>query len=232
MKRSVASAVVIAMMLTLAALTSASPAAAATTVCVSGTANAAPCPAGQGPGGAYTLSSTNFRILLANGTIVACTTATISGTAPAGTVLIVSNTVTLGFGGCTAAGLPTTVVPAAACAAGGGFPIVMTFAKAVNATTLQVPAGCTITINVPAIACTMTLAGAQIIGNGGSGAGGQLWTNAAAPAFSTDVFNINAAALNSGGGGFGCPAAGAVGGTIAATYTVTAPAAAPGVTLQ
>jgi hypothetical protein len=215
--------------------------ASATTVCVVGTTNTASCPAGQGPGGAIVSRSTNSSLAISGGGTVSCTTSSISGTAPATSSTTVSAPVTLRYGSgtvpagsCTAFFSPATVTPSVACDPGGAAPITLNanYNAGTPFTTVTIPSGCTITISIPAISCTVTVSGAQTIGNGTAGAGGQAWTNGSGSVFSTDTINSNALNTVSSGGGFGCPSAGAHTGTLTGTYTVTTPNTAPGATIQ
>jgi hypothetical protein len=223
--------------LALTALVGVPSASATTTFCVVGSADPnGVCPAGQGPGGAVVGTSTNSSLAVSGGGTVSCSNSTISGTAPATehSVADPSAPITLRYSGCTAFFFAASVTPSAACDPGGAAPLRLNahFAAGGSWTTVTIPSGCTITISVPAISCTVTVSGAQTIGNGTAGAGGQAWTNGNASTPSTDVINSNALTAVSSGGGAGCPSAGSHGGTLTGTYTITTPATDPGATLQ
>jgi hypothetical protein len=215
--------------------------ASATTICVVGTTQTANCPAGEGAGGAVTVKSTNASFTVA-GQTWSCTTSSIAGTAPATSSSTVSWPVALRYGAgtspagsCTSFGFVNrTITPNAACDPGGVAPITLNVSDSAGAplTTWSIPSGCTITINIASIGCTMTISGPQTIGNGPAGAGGISWSNATPPNFSTTTLNSPTFNVVSNGIGFGCPAAGAHTGTLTGMYTVTSPNTAPGATVQ
>lgn len=209
--------------------------ASATTLCTAGTLTA-PCTTGH-PGGAFTLTSTNFAQAVSGGGSFSCSSVTLSGTAPTTTATTVSIPVTLAMSGCSDFGnfLGVTVPPA--CGAAGASPIRLhvTWKQASApqaAVSMTVPSGCTITYEIPAQACTMTLVGPQTLGNGTSGTGGIAWTNGSTSLFSTAALTSTVVPqiLSSGGGPL-CPSAGAHTGTQSGTLTVTAPTPAPGMTV-
>jgi len=215
--------------------------ASATTVCVVGTAHTANCPAGQGAGGAITVKSTNAGFAVA-GTQWSCTTSTIAGTAPATSSTTLSWPITLRYGAgtsppgsCTGPwGAALTWTPNAACDPGGVAPITLNVSDNAGSpfATWSLPSGCTITINIPAVGCTMTISGPQTIGNGTTGTGGIAWTNGTGGAFSTAVLNSPTFTAVSNGVGILCAPAGTHTGTLTGTYTVISPATAPGATVQ
>jgi hypothetical protein len=159
----------------------------------------------------------------------------IRGTTPVAGVATLP--IDLSFTGCTAFGLSATVTVPAACKPSGASALRLTvsYRSATDIVgTVTIPSGCTITINVPAISCTLAVSGAQVIGNGTSGAGGIGWRNGtASPAvFSSMVFsNATTPTMVSSGGGFGCPSAGAHTGVAGSTFVATAPTPAPGITV-
>jgi hypothetical protein len=208
--------------------------ASATTICVGG-AVTAPCTDGH-PGGAVVLTSSNGVLQVHGGGTVQCTDSTISGTAPATSAASLSIPATLAFANCTAFLFPATVTVGEPCHTAATQPrldVTWNQAAAPQASaTVTLPVGCHITVDIPAISCTLTVTGGQTIGNGGAGAGGIAWTNGTASAKSSaHVNNALLPDVHSSGGGFGCPSAGTHSGTLAGTYSVVTPAAAPGVTV-
>jgi hypothetical protein len=224
MKRLAPPALVVLMVL-LSAASVGAPSASATTLCVGG-AITAPCTDGH-PGGAFTLTATNFAFAVHGSNTFSCSNSTISGTAPATTATTLSIPVTLAFSGCTIFGTsPITISVPAACQDKITLQAMFTqVAAPQGAPSLTLPSGCTITTSQPSINCTMTVSGEQTLGatwvNGSSSSSSHM-TLTSSPATSVVV---------EPGGGFGCPSAGAHTATLSGTYRVSSPAAAPGATL-
>jgi hypothetical protein len=198
---------------------------AATTLCVGG-AITAPCTDGH-PGGAFTLTSSNFALAVHGASTFQCTSSTISGTAPATAATTLSIPVTLAYSGCVVFGIsPITISVPAACQERITLKAMFIQAAAPQGSaSLTVPSGCTITTSQPSISCTMTVSGEQTVG--------ATWANGTATARShlTLTSTPALALVVEPGGGFGCPSAGAHTATLSATYAVTSPVTAPGATL-
>jgi hypothetical protein len=181
---------------------------------------------------AFVLTSTNSSLAVSGGGTASCTNSTISGTTPAaGAATWKTTSVTLAYTGCTAFLFPATVTVPAACSD------TITLHTMFNSSTdianvVTIPSGCGITLHVPAISCTVFIAGPQTIGNGTSGSGGISWTNGSSTVKSSATTN-NAVvpSVFSSGGGFGCPTIGAHTGTLSGTYSVTTPATFPGIAI-
>jgi hypothetical protein len=208
--------------------------ASATTICVSGTVTG-PCTDGH-PGGAVTATSTNSQLAVSGGGTVACSNSTISGTAPATTATTIAIPVTLTYTGCNAFGFSATVTVGEPCHTAGSQPILdvmfLTASAPQAVGTVTLPAACDFTVHIPLISCTVTITGGQTIGNGGTGTGGIAWTNGNSTTKSfASLNNAVVPDVHSSGGGFGCPSAGTHTGTLTGAYTVTSPAANPGVTV-
>jgi hypothetical protein len=225
----------VAVLSTLGFAAAAAGSASATTVCVSGAGAQGSCPAGQHPGGAFTAASTNsvYRIP-ASGITWSCSSSSVSGTAPATTAATVSTPVTLAVSGCSLFGSPVGVSVPAACKPGGAAPIKLNamWNAGTPATSLTIPAGCTITITPPS--CTISVSGPQTIGNGTAGAGGQAWTNGMTSpsgfAVNTDAFNGTVAA---GSSPLICPTTGGIlNATLLGSFSITSPGSLPGVTIK
>jgi hypothetical protein len=143
--------------------------------------------------------------------------------------------VNLSYSNCNAFGFAATVTVGSACAATGASPLhfsVMWSFPLKISVTVTLTIGCTITVVVPSLSCTITLSGAQTIGNGTSDAGGIGITNGTST--TKTVADLNSATVPSAvssGGGFGCPSAGAHTGTLSGAYQVTLPASNPGITV-
>jgi hypothetical protein len=190
-------------------------------------------------GAGFTLTSTTvgLTVSMPGGGTVSCTDSSISGTLPTGTATTLPIKVNLAYSGCSLFGaIPASfTVPSNCRAAGANAITLLTMYNGASApqaaAQLTIPAGCTITLHLPAIGCVLTIGGEQTLGNGTSGVGGMGWTNGNATTFSS--LQLNAATVPSvvsHGGGAGCPSAGAHTGTLSGTYTVTSPTPAPGVT--
>jgi hypothetical protein len=183
-------------------------------------------------GTAFTLTSTNSSLTVHGSSGLNCNTATISGTVPATTATTISIPVTLAYSGCTAFGVNGYffTVPAS-CQASGASAVKLNVmhnqASAPQAAaSLTIPAGCTITINAPAITCTMTISGPQTI----AAAGGISWTNGTSTVSSAALTSALVPSITAHtGGSFGCPSPGAHSATLNGTYAVTTPASAPGI---
>jgi hypothetical protein len=168
---------------------------------------------------AVTGTSTNLSLAVSGGGTVSCTSSTASGTTPAVGSAATWKSIPSGTGtasGCTALGfVGASVTPNGSC-------FVM-HAMGISATSAIIvwtlPSGCSIDIAVPAIGCTLTIAGPQTIGNGTAGAGGINWTNAAASR--ADINAATVPSIVSNGVGFGCATAGAHTGTLSGTLTRT-----------
>jgi hypothetical protein len=187
------------------------------------------------PAGAAVLTSTNSSLTVHGSSSINCSTSTISGTIPSTTATTITIPVTLAYSGCTAFGIAgATVTVPAACSATGASAVKLNVmynsatAPQANAT-VTIPSGCTITVSVPAITCTITFAGEQTVG----ASGGITFTNGTSTtkSFATLTSALVPSVVSDAGGGFGCPSAGAHTGTLNGTYTVTTPAANPGVTV-
>jgi hypothetical protein len=204
--------------------------ASATTICVGGTITG-PCTDGH-PGGAVALTSTNSSLLVHGASSINCTHSAITGTAPATTATTLTIPVTLEYSSCTAFGVAgATVTVPANCRVGGANAVTLSVmwnqATAPQATaSVTIPTGCTITVNVPLITCTVTISGHQTI-NGITITNGNSTTATSAELESA----LLSSAVVHPGGGFGCPTAGAHTGTLLGTYLVSSPSAAPGVTV-
>jgi hypothetical protein len=204
--------------------------ASATTICVGGSITG-PCTDGH-PGGAVVLTSTNSSLTVHGSISFNCTSSTISGTAPATSATTVTFPVTLAYSGCTLFGTTgISVVVPANCQAGGANAVKLNVmynqAAAPQATAdVTIPTGCTITISIPSLPCTMTISGDQTIGQFPI-TNGSAVTRTTAELGNALVSSI----LVDPGAGFGCPTAGAHTGTLGGTYSVTTPATAPGVTI-
>jgi hypothetical protein len=209
--------------------------ASATTLCVVGSPPGAGCPAGSGPGGAFALTSGNamFNVGGAIGTVT-CRSAGIAGTAPAiSSSTSITVPVALTWSGCSGPLGAASVAISASCRA-TSIPPTMTFDYNGGRpyTFEKLPQGCDVQITFLAIACQVVIAGPTTIGNGTPGAGGQQWINGSArlatpsrDVFNNDVVNYTTATACPGG-----PRTSP--GTYAATYTVTTPATAPGMTVE
>lgn len=173
---------------------------------------------------AVTLTSTNSSLAVSGGGTVSCSNSTISGTTPpagdATTVKSITNT-TLTYSGCTAFGfVGASVTPNAACHSTAR-PVLHTMGVSASSAvgTVTLLSTCSIDVAIPAIGCTLTIAGPQTIGNGSTGAGGIRWTNLAASV--ADINGATVPSIVSNGTGFGCPTAGAHTGTLTGNYTRT-----------
>jgi hypothetical protein len=170
-----------------------------------------------------TLTSTNSSLAVSGGGAVSCTHSTISGTTPAsgGTtwVSIDSATNTLTYTGCTAFFLPASVTPNAAChsTARPVLHVMFDNPPPVVANVVTLRATCSIDVSIPAIGCTLTIAGPQTIGNGTAGAGGIRWTNLS-PLSRAHINAATVPSVVSNGVGAGCSTAGAHTGTLTGTY--------------
>jgi hypothetical protein len=185
---------------------------------------------------AFVLTSTNSELAVSGGGTVGCTDASISGTTPAaGAATWKTTKVTLAYNNCTAFWFPEAITVPTNCSATGANAItlqVMYNGSSDIAAQVTIPTGCTITVAIPAIACTLTIAGPQTLGNGTSGTGGIAWTNGTSTVKSTATLNsAGLPSIASSGGGFGCPTAGAHTSTLSGTYSVTTPTAFPGLTV-
>jgi hypothetical protein len=228
----------VAVLATLGLAAAAAGSASATTVCVVGAGTQGSCPAGQHPGGAITAASTNSLYRLpSSGIAWSCTNSTLSGTAPATIAATVSTPVTLAVSGCSLFGSSVGVSVPAACKPGGAAPIKLNamWNAGTPATSLTIPAGCTITITPPG--CTISVSGPQTIGNGTAGAGGQAWTNGttspSAFAVNTDAFT---GTVTPGSNPAFCPNNGSssspINVTLGGNFTLTAPVGNPRATIQ
>jgi hypothetical protein len=214
--------------------------AAATTACVSGTV-VAPCTGGH-PGGAFVLTGTGtgaptgFSLGISGAPTILCSDTQISGTAPATSATTLSIPVSLTQTNCSF-GIPMVATAPTACQAHGASAIRLNLmwnqsAAPQGSMSLTIPSGCTITYENAAIACTLTIAGPQTIGNGGTGVGGGGWTNGVSPVFSSADFNsMTIPLVTSSGGNPACPAAGAHTGFLGGQMSVASPTSAPGMTL-
>jgi hypothetical protein len=164
-----------------------------------------------------TFTSTNSALAVSGGGNVSCSHSTITGTTPAAGAAATWKAIspmTPTYSSCQALGfVPAFVTPNGSC--------IVLHAMGVNAASaigvVTLPSGCSIDVSIPAIGCTLTIAGPQTIGNGTAGAGGIQWTNLA-----TSVTHVNAATVPSvvsNGVGFGCATAGAHTGTLSGLYT-------------
>jgi hypothetical protein len=184
---------------------------------------------------AFVLTSTNSSVTVHGASSINCTSSTVSGTTPLAPATTVSVPVTLAYSGCTAFGIAgaTVTVPAVCNAAGASavkLRITYNQASAPQANaTVTIPSGCTITVNAPAITCTVTFSGDQTIG----AAGGISWTNGTSTVKSFATLSSALVPLITvhTGGGFGCPTPGTRTGTANGTYRVTTPAVSPGITV-
>jgi hypothetical protein len=185
---------------------------------------------------AFSLTSTNSQLAVSGGGSIQCTDSIISGTTPAtGGVTTVSTKINLSYTGCSAFGFPATVTVPAACGVSGASPlhlnVMYNSASPDIAVTVTITSGCTIVANVPTISCTLHFSGEQTIGNGTSGTGGiGITPGTSTTKASASLNNATVPSVNSSGGGFGCPTAGAHTGTLTGVYTVTAPSKDPGLT--
>jgi hypothetical protein len=175
------------------------------------------------------LTSTNSSLTIHGSSSINCNSSTISGTTPSGTATTLSMPVTLAYSGCTAFGVAgATVNVPAACSRTGTSPVHVNFMYS-SATTIDtsvtITSGCVITVSVPLITCTVTIAGHLTVNNGINVHDGTVTTKTQVIESAATVPLITVHA----GGGFGCPTAGAHSDTLNGTYTVTTPAAAPGV---
>lgn len=208
--------------------------ASATTLCVVGSPPGGTCPAGSGPGGAFVLTSSNATFNVGGGVgAVTCRSAAISGTAPAvGSSTSITLPVALTWSGCSGPLGAANVAISGLC--GASTPPTMTFDynSGRSYTFEKLPQGCSVVITFLAITCQVTIAGPQTIGNGTPGAGGQQWVNGsittAAP--SRDIFNNDVVTYTSNPACPGGPRT--TPGTYSATYAVTTPATAPGMTVE
>jgi hypothetical protein len=181
-------------------------------------------------GTAVTLTSTNSSLSVHGASAINCTSSTITGTTPSTSAANITIPINLAYSGCTAFGIAaaTVNVPAVCTAAGASavkLNVTGSTATTANAD-VTIPSGCTITIEIPSIQCTVTVSGPQTTG-------------------SFDIMNGNASTKTSGtlsgalvdtivdntAGMFGCPTAGTHTGTLNGTYNVTTPAATPGITV-
>jgi hypothetical protein len=182
---------------------------------------------------AFVLTSTNSSLSVHGSSTINCTNGTVGGTTPSGTATTLTIPVTVAYSGCTAFGVaPASVTVPAACKVGGASAIKLNlmYNSLVDITgAVTIPSGCTITIHVPVLSCTITISGEQTIG----ASSGMIWQAGSGSVFA--VLELLSALLPSisvdAGGGFGCPTAGAHTGTLNGTYRVTTPSTAPGLTV-
>jgi hypothetical protein len=214
---------------------SAATASASTTLCVSGSPGSPACPSGQGPGGAFGLTSANATFNV-GGPVgpVTCRSATINGTAPtASSLTSITTVVALAWSGCSGPLGVANVALTPGCMASTGA-VTMTFDNNAGApyTYEKLGQGCDIVITFLAVTCQVTVAGPQTIGNGTPGLGGQQWVNggttAAVP--SRDTFMRDVVTYTAGPG---CPSGPRTSpGTYDGLFVVTSPATTPGMTVQ
>jgi hypothetical protein len=185
---------------------------------------------------ATVLTSTNSSLTVHGASSINCTSSTISGNTGSATGTTVSIPVTLAYSNCTAFGVAgaTVTVPPVCQAAGASavkLNIMYNSATSINST-VTIPSGCTITVNVPLISCTLTFAGEQTVNSSFSNAIAVTNGTSSTPTSATLTAALVPSITVHAGGGFGCPSAGAHSGTLAGKYNVTTPAAAPGVTVN
>jgi hypothetical protein len=200
--------------------------ASATTVCVGGTVTA-PCTDGH-PGGAVSLTSTNFAWSIHGSFTFSCSHSTIAGTAPATSATTVAIPVAPAWSGCTAFA-PVTITPGEGCGTAATAPrldVMWNQATAPQAAAqLTLPAGCDIDLAIPSVGCTMVVTGGQTIGNGTSGTGGLGWTNGVPSTSSRLDVGSPSVAMESNGVGGLCASAGAHTITLSGNYNIAAGAA-------
>jgi hypothetical protein len=172
------------------------------------------------------LTSTNSQLVVdgSGGGSIQCSTSTIHGVAPAISAPTLQIPSTLAYSGCTAFGF----IPATVNVGSGCHPVTLdvTFRSSTDATAgVTVPSGCRFDVSIPAISCTVTINGPFTLG--ATIVNGTSTRKTHATVTSGDVPNVTVHP----GGGFGCPSAGSHTGTLSGTYSVTTPAAAPGITV-
>jgi hypothetical protein len=167
---------------------------------------------------AFTLTSTNFSLSVSGGGTVACTNSTISGTTPAVGTAATWKTITnvsVVHTGCTALGFVNATVTTS-----GSCPVVHVMGRGSTAiAVVTMPSGCSSDVAIPPIGCTLTIAGPQTIGNGGTGAGSIHWSNVLPSVL--HLIGPVIASVVSNGVGFGCATAGAHTGTLSGDYTLS-----------
>jgi hypothetical protein len=185
----------------------------------------------------FSLTGTNVKLLVSGGGTIVCADSIISGVTPSGTAMTLSARINLSFSDCNLGGFPATVSVPSACSAAGASPIHLNV-KYNGSTgpqasaTFSITSGCTITADIPGLICTMTISGAQTIGNGLSGTGGIGITNGTSSTKTSA--SLNSATIPSAissGGFFGCSSAGPHTGTLTGPYAVTLPVSNPGITV-
>jgi hypothetical protein len=171
------------------------------------------------------ITSTNLSLAVSGGGAVSCTDTMGSAITPAAGAAATWKTIAsplAGASGCTAFGfVGVAVTPSTGCTTAATGP--QLHVMGVNAATatgvITLLSGCSIDLAIPAVGCTLIIAGPQTVGNGTAGAGGYSWTNA-----SPNVIHINSVTIptiESNGLGAGCPTGGAHTGTLTGTFTRT-----------
>jgi hypothetical protein len=176
-------------------------------------------------GGAFTLTATQLMWSVHGSLTFFCADSSITGTTPAGSASALLVPVTLSYNGCNVLGAGVSVTPSEGCHTAATSPLMMITQNQVVAPQASVriilPAGCNIDLSIPATACTMTITGGQVIGNGTTGVGGIGWTNLA-PKSTLDLTQALVTDLDSNGGGaIPCPTAGTHSATVTGAYKVT-----------
>jgi hypothetical protein len=182
-------------------------------------------------GTAVTLTSTYSNLVIHGAPTLSCTGSTITGTTPTISAASLTIPINLNYTGCSAFSslVVTTITVPAVCTAAGASAVKLnvTGETATTATAdVFIPAGCTITLETPAIFCTTTISGPQTTGQFNIMNG-----NASTRTSGTLSGALLDAIVDNTAGTFGCPTAGAHTGTLNGTYNVTTPAANPGITV-